>query len=741
LLRPEDIPLITGEARFVADIDLGGALEAVFVRSWAAHALVRAVEVSRALCAPGVKAVYRAEDLARIGDVPAGPQDTSPAAMARRPLCGDRVRFVGDPVALVVADNRYQGEDAAALVEVDLELLEPVLDGALALEPGAPELFPGWSNLAAEVELGMACAEQIAKCPVIVETVVDNQRVAPMSLEARAILAAPVEGGVHVYCSSQAPHRLQGALAAAFSLPLDAIKVTVPFVGGAFGAKSQVYPEYLAVVAAALDLERPVRWIEDRAEAFTAGTHGRGQRTRARLGLSEDGRFQALEVDILADVGAYPQTGGFLPKLTAWMMSGPYAIASVHVRARSVLTTTTPTASYRGAGRPEAAYALERLVEAAAVRLGVDSIELRRKNLVPEDAFPYRSPTGACYDSGRYASALDAALEALDLPAVRAEQARRRAHGACNLLGVGVACWIERTGGEAGSKEFAEVVLSEEGTLVAYVGTASQGQGHLITFAQVVAEATGVDPGEVQVVLGDTDQVREGTGAFGSRSMQIGGSALYLAALDVLAQAREAGAQILGVEPSALIALEGRFVLADGTRGLSLAEIGRARGPLRAERRFASPQAFPFGCYGALVEVERATGAVRVERLVAVDDVGVVVNPMIVEGQIIGSIAQGVGQALVEHARFDAAGNPVTTTLLDYHVPTIFEMPEIELVAHVTANPNVPLGTKGAGESGTIGAPPAIANAIVDALQGYDTSELKMPFTSERVWACLQRPL
>lgn len=740
LLRPEDLPLLTGTAHFVADIARPGRLDAAFVRSWAAHALVRGVDVAAALAAPGVAGVYTAAALASVGDVAAGPRGVLPPGMVRRPLADERVRFVGDPVVLVVAEDRYRAEDAAGLVELDLEPVDAVLDAADALAPGAVELFPGSGNLAAETTVGTPCAASVDASPIVVETVVENQRVSPMSLEARAILAEPVGDGVRVYCSSQAPHRLRNALAKAFSLSPEAVHVTVPFVGGAFGAKSQIYPEYLAVVAAALDLGRPVRWIEDRAEAFTAGTHGRGQHTTLRLGLDPDGRFRALEVDILANVGAYPHTGGFLPALTAWIMSGPYAIPELHVRTRSVVTNTTPTASYRGAGRPEAAFALERLVEVAAERLQMDAVALRRRNLIPEDAFPYTSPTGAIYDSGRYASALDAALRALDVPALRGEQERRRDDAGAPLLGVGVACWLERSGGEANSTEYAAVSLEADGALVARIGTASQGQGHLITFAQVVAEAAGVEPGAVRVVLGDTDEVREGTGAFGSRSMQVGGSAAYLAAGDVLAAARAAAAELLGVDPDALDYRDGRFVPPAGGEGLGLAEVGKERGPFVAERRFPSPQAFPFGCYGAVVEIARDTGAVVLRRLVAVDDVGVVVNPMIVEGQIVGSIAQGIGQALYEHARFDESGNPVTSTLLDYHVPTLAEMPEPEIVTHVTPNPNVPLGTKGAGESGTIGAPPAIANAIFDALRGFDTTGLAMPFTSERVWACLQRP-
>ncbi len=739
LLRPEDLPLLKGEARFVADLRLAGCLEAAFVRSYLAHGLIGDIAVEQARAAPGVACVLTAADLSDVPDVPAAPRAVIPAGMARRPLASERVRYVGEPLALVVAEDRYRAEDAAALVVVDLDPLPAVLDPLAALEPGAVEVFPGAGNLASTGEFGTACEAELAASAVVVELTVENQRVSPLSLEARAILVEPVAGGLHVYCGHQAPHRLRNALARVFGLDQEAVRVTVPFVGGAFGAKSQIYPEYIAVAAAALSLGRPVRWVEDRSEAFTAATHGRGQHTRLRLGLGQDGGFRALDVDIVQDAGAYPHTGAFLPQLTAWVMSGPYAIDALHVRTRSALTNRTPTASYRGAGRPEAAFALERLVDTAARRLGIDPVELRRRNLIPADAFPYRSPTGAVYDSGRYADALDAALGAVDLEALRAEQRRRRDAGEGPLLGVGVASWVERSGGEGGSSEYAAVELTTGGELVARIGTATQGQGHLIAFAQVVAEATGTEPDKVRVLLGDTAEVPEGTGAFGSRSLQVGGTSAYLAARAVVDQARRAAADLFEVDEDQVHAELGQLV---GPRGeeLSLAEVGRRCGPLRAEHRFASPQAFPFGCYAAVVEIDPETGAVTLRRLVAVDDVGVLVNPLLVEGQIVGSIAQGIGQALYEHARFDEAGNPVTTTLLDYHVATLAEIPELTVVTQVTPNPNVPLGTKGAGESGTIGAPPAIANAVFDALADYDTTGLEMPFTSERVWSCLQRP-
>jgi carbon-monoxide dehydrogenase large subunit len=729
MARPEDAPMLRGQARYVADIRVPGCLEAAFARSWAAHGRLRPVDVAAARRVGGVVAAWGAADLPDLPGVPAGRGDV-PAAMRRPALAADRVRFVGEPIAVVVGADRYRAEDGVDEIDLDIDPLPPLVD-PLAAADDEIRLYEGASNVAATVAYGAPCEDELAACDVVVETTVRNQRVAPTSMETRGILARPEpDGGLTVWCSHQAPHRLRDALAGAFRLDPGAVRVIVPAVGGAFGAKSQVYPEFLVVVAAALRLGRPVRWIEDRYEALTSATHGRGQVTRMRLGLDRNGRFRALDADIVADVGAYPHTGAFIPGMTAWVISGPYLVPRLHVRARSVVTSTAPTASYRGAGRPEAAYAIERCVDAAADRLGLDPVELRRRNLIPPDAFPYRSPTGAEYDSGRYADALDAATRTGDYPGWRAEQARRRAAGQRRQIGVGVATWLERSGGPAGSGEYARVEVTATGRVVARVGVASQGQGHLGTLAQVVADGLGVDPARVRVLTGDTGEVARGTGTFGSRSMQVGGNAAYLAACDVADRARAAVAARRRVPPEEV-----------ELRAGELAEVAAAEGGLAAERTLAPPQAFPFGCYLAVVEVDMRTGDVHVLRLVAVDDCGVVVNPLVVRGQILGSIAQGLGQALYEAVRYDPQGQPQTSTLLDYTLPTAAEIPPVTLVDQVTPNPNVPLGTKGAGESGCIGAPPAIVSAVYDALAGYDRDALQMPLTPVAVWRCLQRPI
>jgi CO/xanthine dehydrogenase Mo-binding subunit len=738
LPRPEDPALLRGSAPFVADIRVPGCLDAAFVRSWLAHGRLRSISAGPARQVPGVVAAWSAVDLPDLPEVPV-PFRGGPVPMPRPALATDRVRFVGEPVAVVVATDRYRAEDGAEQVEVDIEPLPAVVD-PVAATADEVRLFDGVSNVSSESELGRPCGDEFAACDVVVETTVRNQRVVATAMEPRGILVRPEPGGaLTVWCSHQAPHRLRDAIADAFGLARDAVRVIVPAVGGAFGAKSQTYPEYLVVAAAAVRLNRPVRWIEDRYEALVASTHGRGQVTRVRLGLDSGGRFRALDADILADVGAYPHTGDFIGVMSGWMMSGTYVIPSVHVRARGVVTTTVPTSAYRGAGRPEAAYAVERIVDLAAEAVGLDPVEIRRRNLIPPDAFPYRSPTGALYDSGRYADALDLALREAGYDGWRTEQRRRRLRGDRRQLGIGVATWIERSGGPAGSPEYARVEIAPDGEVLARVGISSQGQGHAGTIAQVVAEALSLDPATVRVVAGDTGEVASGTGTFGSRSMQIGGNAAYLAACEVADRARATAAGLLGVAVEAVELVEGRLRAPHAE--IPLARVAAHAGGLAAETTFAPPQAFPYGCYVAVVEVDTRTGDVSVLRLVAVDDCGVVVNPLVVRGQVIGSIVQGLGQALYEAVRYDGNGQPQTSTLLDYTVPTAAEVPPLTLLELQTPNPNVPLGTKGTGESGCIGTPPAVVGAVYDALRGYDRSGLEMPITPARVWTCLQRPV
>jgi carbon-monoxide dehydrogenase large subunit len=734
--RAEDHGLVRGAHRYVADLKVDGCIEACFVRSYEAHGELRSVDVTGARGVDGVVAAYAAEDLPDLPDVPIGGGRAVGEGMDRPSLARTRVRFAGEPVAVVVARNRYAAEDGAGLVIADIDSLDAVLDPTAAASPDAPRLFDGRGNVAQTLEYGAPVDAAFADAPVVVEATVRNERLVPTSIEARALLVRPEQDGrLTMWVSHQAPQRLHRELSDALGVAREALRVIVPKVGGAFGAKSQTYPEYVVVAHLARLLQRPVRWIEDRQEALQGATHGRGQNQRLRLAADETGRIVALEALIDADVGAYPHTGALVPTMTGWVLSGPYRIPHLYARVCSVATNATPTAAYRGAGRPEAAYALERLVDTLARRLDMDPVEVRLANFIAPEDFPYRSPSGALYDSGDHARALQMATGLAGYDELRAEQRRRRAAGEGRLLGIGVASYVERSGGQSGTSEFGAIEIEPDGTIVAKSGSTPQGQGHETAFAQVVATVFDCDLERVRVVQGDTDAVPVGVGTFGSRSMQVGGSSLYGAAGEVLQAARRRALRQLEVADEDLTYAGGRFTVVGTDRSVDLAAL-LSEGPLEASVELAPPQAFPFGSYIAVVEIDRDTGEVEVTKLIAVDDCGVVINPRIVEGQVIGSITQGLGQALYEQVSYDEAGQPLFGSLMDYSLPTLSEVPEIVLGESVTPNPNVPLGTKGAGETGCIGTPPAVVNAIIDALGGRDEG-LDMPVTPEKVWRAL----
>ncbi len=567
------------------------------------------------------------------------------------------------------------------------------------------------------------------RAAVVVEASYRQQLLAHTSIEARAILVRPEDdGALTIWVSHQAPHRLRRDVAGSFGLREEQVRVVVPDVGGAFGGKSETWPEYFAVIAAARRLGRPVRWLEDRAEALTGPPHGRGQNQRVRLAAGADGRILAYELHVDADIGGYPHTGSFVPMATSMMATGAYAIPHVHVRTRAVVTNTAPTAPYRGAGRPEAASAIERTVDLLAHRLGLDPAEARRVNFITPDAFPYDTPTGFTYDSGDYAKALDVALDELGYAGWRTEQARRAAAGE-PPIGIGLCTYVERSGA---GEEFGAVEACADGSFVALSGCCSTGQGHETSFPQVVAAVLGVAPERVRLVERDTAVVPRGIGSFASRSMQTGGAALHRAATKLIGAARQRIAERWAV-PVADVTYEAGTLRA-GERSATLADVA-AHGVLRADETYAPPEAFPFGAYAAVVEVDPELGNVTVLRLVAVDDYGVEVNPLIVDGQGRGSTVQGLGQALYEDVRYDAGGLPQTRSLLDYLIPTISELPPTRFAETCTPNPNTPLGAKGAGEAGCIGAPPAIVNAVADALGLRERDTLQMPLTPYTCWS------
>jgi carbon-monoxide dehydrogenase large subunit len=736
-----DERLTSGRGRYVADLRVDGCREAAFVRSPVPHADLRGVDTTTAAAMPGVEAVLTAGDMGDVGEVPTmfGAQD----APLWRPLADDRVRHEGEPVALVVADDRYRAEDAVAAVVLDLDprpgraTPQAVRD---ARARGDEPLYPGHDDLALEKEFGPPVDEATwARAHTVVEVSLRQQLLAPTSLEARAILVEPGPAGtLTIHCSHQYPHGLATGVAGAFGLDVADVRVIVPDAGGAFGSKSPTYPEYLAVAAAARRLGVPVRWIEDRTEALTAASRGRGQDQHVRIAADADGRFLAIDLQVDADVGAHP-LGAALPGQTGMAASEAYAVPEVHARIRSWLTTTTPTFAYRGAGRPEAAYAVERAVDELAAVLGADPVELRRRNLIRE--FPYDTPTGRRYDSGDYEAALDRCVELLEPERWRAEQARRREDATAWPLGVGIACYVERSGGEPGIlEEYGSVKAEAGGGFTARVGTSSTGQPHRTVFAALVADRLGVAPQDVRLVEGDTGEVPEGHGSFASRSAQMGGAALARAAEALVATARERAAQGWGVDVGDVVWDEG--VLRCGTRAVPAGELATVQEPLHAEHRFTSPPAFPYGSYGAVVEVDPELGAVHVLRLVAVDDYGTVLDHTAAHGQTLGSIAQGLGQVLVEGVVLDDDGATLMPDgLLDYLLPTAAEMPrDLRIDETAVPAPDNPLGAKGAGEAGCIGVPPAVVNAVADAIRaraGADTTTLQMPLTPGVVWRAL----
>ncbi|MFG1704277.1 xanthine dehydrogenase family protein molybdopterin-binding subunit [Nonomuraea sp. M3C6] len=741
LPRREDRELVTGQARRVADLEIPGTLELAFARSPVPHALIHGVDVRAARKEEGVAGAWSAADLPYLA------ARTMPGEEGAPPwplLATDRVRYPGEALAVVAAGTRARAEDGAESVRLDLEP-RPCTDDPLAAD--APRLFDDRDNVAAERTFGEPADDVFATAPVVVEAAYREQLLLPTSLEPRAILVEPGRAGrLTVWVSHQAQHRLRNSLAKALGLDRERIRVIVPATGGAFGAKSQTYPEYVVAALLAVHLGRPVRWCEDRAEAMLAGPRGRGQNQRVRLAADTDGTFLAYELLIDAGIGAYPHTGAYVPMLTGAMSTGAYRTPRVHTRIRCVLTTTAPTTSYRGAGRPEATYALERTVDRLARRLGLDPAELRRRNFIRPGQYPYLTPTGRTYDSGDYAAALEKALAAVGYREIRAEQARRRAEGG-PPLGVGIASYVERSGGPPDTAEFGSVEACADGTFLARVGCTSTGQGHFTVFAQVVASVLDVDIDRVRVIEGDTGEVPYGYATFGSRSLQVGGAALWRAAESLVAAARRRCAGLLGVGEEEVSYDSGRLVVglqgspgevpeaglnAGPLPGLPLGELVARTGPLRADEIVHPPQAFPYGTHIAVVEVDPDLGSVHVRRLVAVDDYGVVVNPMIVSGQGYGSIAQGLGQALYEEAVIGADGLPYASTLLDYLLPTAADMPPVTLLETITPNPNTPLGAKGAGEAGCIGIPPAVVNAVCDAL---DVDHIDMPLTPAAVWA------
>jgi carbon-monoxide dehydrogenase large subunit len=753
VLRLEDPTLVTGSGKYVDDLDCPGAARVVFVRSSVAHGVLRSVDAEAARSMPGVVAVYSAggDDL---GLAPVQSFPMLAEALNRPVFARDRVRFVGDIVAAVVAETGPEAVDAAEAVEVDVEPLPAVVSQAAALDPGAPLLFPeNGTNVCFATSFGGE-EDPLEGAAVVAEVSMVSQRLAGVPMETNGCLMVPDEpsGGVTCWISHQAPHSVQPVLAAALGVEPGAVRVVCPWVGGGFGPKAAVYVEYLVAAAAAMQLGRPVRWAETRSEDMLALVQGRDYTMNAKLGLTQDGRIVGLDASVVASAGAYPLLGAVLPMLTQMMVVGVYDIPKVRFSGTSVVTNTTPVGAYRGAGRPEATQLIERVLDVAADQLGIDPAEIRRRNFFDPAAFPLTTVTGGSYDSGDYAKALDAALAAAGYEELRAEQARRRAAGDTVQLGIGVSTYVEVTAPLGLHTEFGAVEIHDDGTASMAVGTSAHGQGHHTAFAMVASDVLGIPMERIRLVNSDTAVVPRGTGTLGSRSLQTAGNAVFAASTVVLERARSIAAHQLEANPQDMVTGSGGLhvagvpghsvsweELAVASRDASRLPDGLDPGPLRHEGDFdGTGSTFPFGAHISVVEVDTETGRVRMRRHIAVDDCGRIVNPLLVRGQQHGGIAQGAAQALFEWVQYDSDGNPLTASLMNYLVPAASELPSFEASNTETDSPLNPLGAKGIGESGTIGSTPAIHNAVIDALSHLGVTHIDMPCTPERVWSAIE---
>jgi len=741
--RREDERLLTGDASYTADRVPADALHLAFVRSDHAHADIEEIDTADAAALSGVRAVYTWDDIER--SAMPGVISVTSAIDADVPghpvLARDRVRYQGQPVAAVVAEDAYRARDGAEAVDVTYDPLPAVVDPVDAREEDAPRLFDGApGNVANTNELGdrEAVEDAFADAEHVVSLELENNRLIASALEPRAAVASVDGEKLTVEMTSQSPHGHQRKLASTLGTTESSIRVVSPDVGGGFGHKGHHHPGEAMAAMAAEWLDETVTWVATRSGNYLEGAHGRDHRTTAELALDSDGTFRGLRAATDAGVGGYGLGGG--PALPGWygrLLSSEYEIPAIHCETRSVFTNTAPVHSYRGAGRPEAIYVTERLVATAARELGFDPADLRRRNLIADDEFPYETAVGATYDSGDYEPALDDALAAIDYD--------DRESGRCDdgrYRGVGLACFVESTGG---GFESGVVRVHRDGGVTAAAGTHSHGQGHRTTYAQIVADELPIAEDDIEVVEGDTDRIPTGTGTFGSRSTMMGGNALAEAAREVAEKARAIAAVLLDADADDVEAAE-REYRARG-ESVSFADVASAaygRTPdgiepgLEATTFFESDaSAYSFGTHAAAVAIDPETGEVEIEDYVAVDDCGTRINPGIVEGQVHGGVAQGVGQALSEHAVYGEDGDLLTDSMLSYALPRAWDVPELATLSRETPSPTNDLGVKGVGEAGTIGAPPAVVNAAVDALWGRGVRTLDMPLTPETVWRAL----
>ena len=749
VLRKEDPKFLTSGGEYVDDLDderLTGAAHVHYVRSPIAHGEVLSIDIDEAVSMPGVIAVHTAESLG-LEPMPAA---FNPA-VSRYLLAKDKVRYVGEPIAAVVAETAEQAADAAETVFADIDFLPAIIDPEAAVTEETLIYADAGSNVVFDTTaLGMPensdPAEFFAGCDVVVDGKFLNQRVAPCPLEVRGAAATWIDDRVTVWISTQHAQGNRTAHAAANGVDESQVHMITPDVGGGFGAKISAYPEDMLLGPLSKAVGRPVRWRETRSESMMALGHGRAQVQHIRIGGTKDGDVTHYQLHAIQDAGGFVEMGTILaPFMTRPMAPGVYEIPNIEVRTTSVVTNTTPTTAYRGAGRPEATAAIERAMDIFAAEVGMDPADVRRKNLIAKFDQPHTTSIGQVYDVGDYEMALDKALEAAGYADLRAQQAERRASGDAKQLGVGVSVYVEITGGVDPKQESAKIVVHDDGTATVYTGTSPHGQGHDTAWSMIASEQTGIPIDQITLVWGDTDLVPTGGGTMGSRSLQQGGLAVNSAAIELVDQAKKLAAKLLEADEADIVldTDSGSFHVA-GTPAVSktwaeLAVAAKADGgALSTDATFVAEMAtFPFGAHVAVVEVDTGTGKVTHLRQVACDDAGNVLNPLLLDGQIHGGIAQGTAQALFEEVRYDDDGNPITSNLADYAMVSAAELPSFEVVHLETPTFVNPLGAKGIGESGTIGSTPAVQSAVVDALSHLGVRHVDMPASPERVWQAI----
>jgi len=776
--RREDVRFLTGKGRYTDDINIRGQAHAWFVRSDVAHGMLNKVDVAAAEAMPGVLKVFTAADFAGVGGIPCGWQVTDrfgkPMLEPKHPVLAEgKVRHVGDPIAVVVAETLEQARDAAEAVEVDITQLTPVLDMKAAIAADAPKVHEEiGSNLCYDwgfVEENKAAVDEAFKAAAHVTTLeLVNNRLVANPMEPRvAVGDFDSAGGMHtLYTTSQNPHVIRLLMGAfVLGIPEHKLRVVAPDVGGGFGSKIYHYAEEAFVTFAAKTLNRPVKWTSTRSEAFISDAQGRDHVTKIELALDKDNNFTALRTETYANMGAYLST--FAPSIPTWLhgtlMAGNYRTPLIYVNVKAVFTNTVPVDAYRGAGRPEATFQLERLVDKAARELGVSPVELRRQNFIKPDQFPYQTPVAVVYDTGNYHATMDKLLEISDYAGFEARAAEAKARG--KWRGFGVAHYIEacgiapsnlvgQLGARAGLYESATVRVNATGSLSVFTGSHSHGQGHETSFAQVVAEMIGIDAGQIEIVHGDTSNTPMGMGTYGSRSLAVGGSAIVKATNKIINKAKKIAAHLLEASEADIELKDGKFSVAGTDKsvdwsGVTLAAYVPHNYPLESmepgleETAFYDPSNFtyPSGGYGCEVEVDPETGKVEIVAFSAADDFGNIVNPMIVEGQVQGGLAQGIGQALMENCVFDENGQLLSGSFMDYAMPRAEDVPFFK-VDHSCVTPctHNPLGVKGCGEAGAIGSPPAVINAVIDAFHRAgrtDITHIDMPVSPARVWSAL----